>query len=438
MLAEQLLQSNPKLIDAAVELHQLGALPANSFLFDLDVVAENARMQAAEATRLGLTTYLMTKQIARNPLVTTVALANGLDKTVAVDVQCARMLSRYGIPIGHIGQINQIPRHQIEWVVAQHPDVITVYSLQAAEWISAAATRLGRLQHVLIRVWDEGDVFFDGQEGGFRADRFVDAVRTIDALPNLVVAGATSFPCMEYSFDSARMPAQPLPNFATVRTALERARAELGLALPVLNAPGNTSVAAFQTLKDAGATQIEPGHGLCGTTIPQMTLGSQHERPAYLYVSEISHHFRDHAYAFGGGIWALLGPLFAEWQWTAFVGTTPEAARNNPVAYAHIDQVMDYVLPLKPADRCRIGDTVAFPVYAQAQMSRAYTVAVSGVQTGQPLIEGIFDHAATMLDEHLIPLPVTDARERVDRTVERLGGDDRRNQQSRTSEPAAG
>ena len=122
----------------------------------------------------------------------------------------------------------------------------------------------------------------------------------------------------------------------------------------------------------------------------------------------------------GGGIWALLGPLFQQWPWTAFVGTDPESARNNPVDYAHIDQVMDYVLPLKPADRCQIGDTVAFPVYAQAQMSRAYTVAVSGVQSGQPMIEGIFDHAATMLDEHLVPLPIETARERIDHTVARL------------------
>lgn len=420
MLAERMLETNPKLIDAAVELHQLGALPANSFLFDLDVVAENARMQAAEATKLGLTTYLMTKQIARNPLVTRVALANGIDKTVAVDVQCARMLTRYGIPIGHIGQINQIPKHQIDWVIDQHPDVITVYSRQAAEWVSAAAAKIGRLQHVLVRVWGDDDVFFDGQEGGFFEDDVVEAVRAIDALPNIVVVGATSFPSMEYSFDAARFPVQPLPNFATVRRALERARAELGLELPVLNAPGNTSVATMQTMKEAGATQIEPGHGLCGTTIPQMMLGGDHERPAYLYVSEISHHFRDYAYAFGGGIWALLGPLFKTWEWTAFVGTTPEAARNNPVGYAHIDQVMDYVLPLRPAERCQIGDTVAFPVYAQAQMSRAYTVAVSGVQSGQPIIEGIFDHAATMLDERLMPLPVEVARERIDYAVTRI------------------
>jgi hypothetical protein len=38
------------------------------------------------------------------------------------------------------------------------------------------------------------------------------------------------------------------------------------------------------------------------------------------------------------------------------------------------------------------------------------------------MIEGIFDHAATMLDEQLIPLPVEVARERIDHTVARLNG----------------
>jgi hypothetical protein len=42
------------------------------------------------------------------------------------------------------------------------------------------------------------------------------------------------------------------------------------------------------------------------------------------------------------------------------------------------------------------------------------------VQAGQPAIEGIFDHAATMLDEHLVPLPVDLARERIDHAIDRL------------------
>ena len=116
----------------------------------------------------------------------------------------------------------------------------------------------------------------------------------------------------------------------------------------MLNAPGNTSVATMQTMKDAGATQIEPGPWAMRHHHSADDVRQRSRTAGLLYVSEISHHFRDYAYAFGGGIWALLGPLFKTWEWTAFVGTTPEAAKANPVAYAHIDQVMDYVLPLEP------------------------------------------------------------------------------------------
>ncbi|MCC6945014.1 MAG: hypothetical protein IT335_10590, partial [Thermomicrobiales bacterium] len=109
MFLNRLQSDNPALLDAAVELHQSGQIPASTWLFDLDTIAANARMQSAEAKRLGLTTFLMTKQIARNPLVAATALANGIDKTVAVDMTCAHLLNRYGLPVGHIGQINQIP-----------------------------------------------------------------------------------------------------------------------------------------------------------------------------------------------------------------------------------------------------------------------------------------------------------------------------------------
>ncbi|MCO5221534.1 MAG: hypothetical protein M9947_08095 [Thermomicrobiales bacterium] len=145
------------------------------------------------------------------------------------------MLARYGIPIGHIGQISQIPKRRSIGRVAQHPDVITVYS-PAEGWMGFRRGReIGRLQHVLVRVWDEGDIFFDGQEGGFRAEESSSmAVLAIDALPE---SGGGQrhlvFPSMEYSFDAARFPVQPLPNFATVRTAVEAHRPRrAGLELP--------------------------------------------------------------------------------------------------------------------------------------------------------------------------------------------------------------
>ena len=170
MLLERVIEKNPGIVEAAVTLHQRGDLPAGSWLFDLDAVARNARLIAAEAKRLGLTTYLMTKQIGRNPFVTALALHMGLDKTVSVDIQCARLLHRYGLPIGHVGHLNQIPMHDIPAALAMSPEVVTVYSLEHARRISAAAGAIGRRQDLLMQVYAPEDIFFPGQEGGFRVD----------------------------------------------------------------------------------------------------------------------------------------------------------------------------------------------------------------------------------------------------------------------------
>ena len=121
MFLERIRQRNPQLLQAVTKLHQEGSLPANTWVIDLDVIAENAAILSRAARESGLHTYVMTKQYARNPLVTRVAIDRGLGAPVAVDVQCAKMLQRYGIPIGHVGHLNQIPRHEIADALAMKP-----------------------------------------------------------------------------------------------------------------------------------------------------------------------------------------------------------------------------------------------------------------------------------------------------------------------------
>ena len=49
-----------------------------------------------------------------------------------------------------------------------------------------------------------------------------------------------------------------------------------------------------------GGTHGEPGHGFTGTT-PAHAHKNMIEKPAVLYLSEISHNFRGKAYCYGGG-----------------------------------------------------------------------------------------------------------------------------------------
>ena len=109
MYLQRLMERNPQLMEIAIRLHQDGRIPPNTWLIDLDTVAENARTLSAEAKRLGLRTYLMSKQYGRNPYVSALALANGLHKIVAVDATCALMAHRYGLPVGHISPPHPIP-----------------------------------------------------------------------------------------------------------------------------------------------------------------------------------------------------------------------------------------------------------------------------------------------------------------------------------------
>jgi len=422
MLLERVLERNPALVEAAVKLHQDGRVPAGSWLFDLDAIDANARAIATEARRLGLRTYLMTKQLGRNPFVAAVALNAGLEKTVAVDIRCARLLWRYRLPVGHIGHLNQIPMHEVRAALEMRPDYVTVYSIEAARRVSKAAGELGRPQDLLLQIYAPEDVYFSGQEGGFRTTEALAAAREIAALEDVTIAGVTSFPVLEYDYSGEREVAFN-PNMRTIVSAAEQLRAELGLPLETINAPGNTSTSTLAMLREGGATHVEPGCGVMGSTPPQMVEPDHVEIPAYTFVTEISHHYEDAAYAIAnGGLWTMLGGFTPrDWPIGAMVGNTPEAALANRMAYRHLDQIIDYHIPLLPRDAAAIGDSVIFPTYTQAHMTRAQIVAVSGIQRGEPRVWGVFDQAATMVDRDWNPVPPADVMRLIEEAVALYG-----------------
>ena len=75
-----------------------------------------------------------------------------------------------------------------------------------------------------------------------------------------------------------RARSRPTPNLATLERAAE-ALARAGRGGIEINAPGTTSSAVLAALAEAGATQVEPGHGLHGTT-PLHALEDLPELPA--------------------------------------------------------------------------------------------------------------------------------------------------------------
>ena len=390
MFLKALLERNPRLVEAAVELHQAGQIPANSCVLDLDAVEANTAGLCGEARRLGLTVYAMTKQIGRAPAAVAAMAAGGVDGFVAVDMACARPIARGGHNLGHLGHLVQVPRAETYEAATMAPDYWTVFSPNKAAEAAAAAHRHGRTQRLLVRVFAEADRFYPGHEGGVALEDLHAMIDHIDRLDGAEFAGLTTFPALLYDADSggARLTA----NTETLARAAAMARRHRACPPTLeINAPGTTSTEVLGLLAGCGATQVEPGHGLTGTT-PLHAVRDLPERPAVLYLSEVAHVHQGVPLCFGGGLY--IDPVFGDYRVTAVVARDPSELSTEPVPVDMGDPAsIDYYARLHP-ERGRTvdeGATVVFGFRVQAFVTRTLVVGVSGVSAGEPRVVGIWN-----------------------------------------------
>ena len=293
-------------------------------MIDLDAVEANARALRAEADRHGLKLFAMTKQMGRNGSFCAALRRGGIDKAVAVDMECARACRRAGLEIGHIGHLVQVPR---------------------AEADAAASLVAGLLDGLQLREGGGGRCGGDdsGAAGRIcwpasrpRATASIAATRAASKPPTCFavadrlddLAGGTLRRHHHVSgaplrCGGARDQADAEPDDAR-KGPPKRWPARAGSGIEI-NAPGTTSSVAMQALADAGATQVEPGHGLTGTT-PLHALEDLPELPAVVYVTEVSHLHHGEAYCFGGGLY--IDPVFPDYQVKAVVAREPTSAER--------------------------------------------------------------------------------------------------------------
>lgn len=148
----------------------------------------------------------------------------------------------------------------------------------------------------------------------------------------------------------------------------------------IRNMPGTTSVEGIEMLAKAGATQVEPGHGLTGTT-PLSAVVETIEKPAIAYVTEVMHHHQGRAFVLGGGLY--MDPVLGDIPTKAAVFTDSgdfeilEADMPNPGA-------IDYYAALSPNKNGTlppIGSTVIFGFRPQVFVSRGMTVGIENSST---------------------------------------------------------
>lgn len=390
MFLNTLIQTNPQLIKTAFDFHRNGLISPNTYILDIDSIAENAKALWRKANENGIDLYMMTKQIGRNPEVAKAIAKAGIEKAVVVDPWEALSLAKADIKIGNVGHLVQIPTRMLEEIISYSPEIITIFSLEKAKEISNISKNMGVVSKLMLRVVGPNDFIYEGQVGGFKEEDIVEVAKEIQALPNVDIEGVTAFPCL--LFDYNRKEVGKTENANTLMRVANKLKNELNLDIKQINSPSATSISTIAQLKDMGATHGEPGHALTGTT-PLHGYSIQKEKTAMVYVSEISHLYEDKAYTYGGGFYSrshLKGAL---------VGNSYDDLINNFLEGEEIEPgSIDYYGTLKLGKGIvEVGDTAIYCFRTQIFITRSEVAVVEGINKGKPKLLGIYDNQGRKL-----------------------------------------
>jgi predicted amino acid racemase len=383
---------NPALLDAAADLHRRGVLPPDCYVIDRDAVAANAALLAAAGRAAGLRLWFVAKQFGRNPELIR-AITEHLPAAAAIDLPEARVLRAAGAFSGNLGHLVQIPAGAVDEAVSWSPEAITVFDLDNARRIGAAAHRRGIVQPVLIRLAPAAEPASEpgldsnsahpGQEGGVPAEdpyRVLEFAAELARLDGVRPAGVTAFPCLHADPGGPARPTENLRQASRARLALERA----GHGPQLLSAPGVNSVSTLPLLAEYGATHAEPGHALTGTT-PLHTgtddTATNPEIPALLYLTEIAHTLPDGRPAvFGGGFYPRGHAR------TALVVGRDGGRLRLPVEPQPAVPAIDYYRLLgapPPGVRLRAGDPALLCFRTQIFTTRSTVAVLAGLGSGR-------------------------------------------------------
>jgi predicted amino acid racemase len=401
MLLDKTKRQNPRLITTALELHRSGLIPPNTFVFDADTFVSNANAIRKRAEEYQMKLYFMSKQHGRNPELFRRITRPGKKETVSVNMECSRILHKHGIGLGHMGNLVQVSSYELDKIIGTYePEVITVFSVEKAAQINVAAAKYGKVQNILLRVHTKEDTFFPGMEGGFYIEDLKAAAKKISLFENVSIAGVTSFPVLAYNQNGAvPIPTNNLTALVKAREILE----DMGISCWQVNAPGNNSYCTIEFLSKYGVTHIEPGSALTGSCTYHLFDDSLPEKPAMVYVTEVSHKWDDKIYVMGGGFFVddPPMPLSKGFQHMALTGTNSDEILNHGLKWLGTGASLgggfariDYhgILDANGCE-CKVGDTVIFGFRSQLFMTRSYSAVVENISNGAPRLAGIWDWA---------------------------------------------
>lgn len=377
MFLAKTMETNPKLIEVAVDFHQKGYLYPDTYVIDYDQTLENARLILEEAKKKGIELYFMTKQLGRNPLLAQGFMALGYKGAVVVDYREAEAMMDAHIPLGNVGHLVQTPYFMLEKIMKYGTEVMTVFTFEKLKEINEVAKKLNIIQDVILKVYSEKDLQYPAQEGGIHLDTLKQFIEDAKTLEHVAIVGATAFPAFLYDLEKKDI--EKTHNYQSIMRAISLMK-QMGCTIKQVNAPSTTSVRTLQLMENTPVTHGEPGHGLTGST-PAHALEDMPEKPSVVYLSEVSHNFGKDSYAYGGGHYRRSHVKEA-------LNVYKDQKSVVPVEAIAPDNI-DYYFKLK--QNLPVSSPIIMAFRFQIFVTRSRVAIIKGVQSNNPEILGIYD-----------------------------------------------
>lgn len=368
MFLKKLIRQNRKFIDISIDLYKKNKISPDTYCIDVDQFLNNAKLIYKEAKKEDIKLFYMLKQVGRNPYLAKELEKIGYSGAVCVDFKEVEIMMSNNCKIGNVGHLVQIPKNMLQKVIEYGTEVITVYSYEMIELISKISSNLSKKQDILLKIVGKDSSIYRGQESGFYNEELDELLKRIKNLKGVNVIGVTSFPC----FLSNNGVIESTNNVKTLEEAIKILQKH-NIIVRHVNLPSLTSTENISLIKKYGGTHGEPGHSFTGT-IP---VNNSEEIISYLYLSEISHHFNDRTYFYGGGYYHR--------------GHLKKALINEEIVSVNKfnSENIDYYLSVD--GKYPIFSPVIMCFRAQMFVTRSDIALIKGISNDNPEIIGIYN-----------------------------------------------
>lgn len=384
MFLDKTIQRNRRLIDVTIDLHQKGILEPDTYVIDVDQVIENAKLILDKAKEIGISLYFMTKQLGRNPYIAKKLIEIGYQSAVVVDFKEAQVMMKHNIPLGNVGHLVQIPKHQLKKIIEYKTEVITVFTIDKLKEINEVCKELDIKQNVILKVYSNNDIIYPGQDGGVHIDKLEEFILEASELDHIKVIGVTVFPAFLFNVQEELL--EQTNNYQTGMKAVEILK-QKGLDITHINMPSTTCIHTLKMMENSPVTHGEPGHGFSGTTPIHAHLDLE-ETPSVIYLSEISHNTNNQSYCYGGG-------HYRRSHVSKALVHNGETEKIVNVLKFKPDNI-DYYLQLD--EKCDVSSSVIMAFRFQIFVTRSNVALLEHIHCENPKIVGIYDALGKRVD----------------------------------------